>query len=96
MSVYKKKSLITHLITHFKEFSNSENTNSPTTDQHAPDKIEIKSYSGLSTYKIVKSSTFDSSGLSVLKVSFRIKVAVIKNMSSTLIQLKIFERLTSM
>lgn len=80
MSVYKKKGLITHFIFNGmrQEFSHSENTNSPTTDQHASDKIEINSPSGLSTHEIVKSSTFESSGLSVLKVSFRIKIAVIK------------------
>lgn len=48
------------------EFSHSENTNFPTSDQYAPDKIEINSYHGLSTYEIVKSSTFES-------FSFRIK-----------------------
>lgn len=64
------------------EFSHSENTNSPTTDWHAPEKIEINSYSGLSLYEIVKSSTFESSRLSVLKVYFRIELAVIKTQAA--------------
>lgn len=42
------------------EFSHSENTNSPRSDQHAPDKIEVNSYHGLSTHEIMKSSTFES------------------------------------
>lgn len=36
------------------EFNHSENTSSPTTDQHAPEKIEKNSYSGLSTYETGK------------------------------------------
>lgn len=59
LSVCRKKSLIIHFIFNEirQEFSHSEDTNSPTTDQLAPDKIEINSYSGLSIYEIVKSST---------------------------------------
>lgn len=59
LSVCRKKSLIIHFIFNGirQEFSHSEDTNSPTTDQLAPDKIEINSYSGLSIYEIVKSST---------------------------------------